>query len=174
MGLFTYMRDRLTGGIVKLNDRMKLLGALVGHAFTYATVVHEAKHARDRESGRLTPEKQIAGEIAAFRVQHDWLALMDPSGERMLTLWGALKLRRDRAVDPDAKAAYAEAVVYLEHLSDVRSTGGDEDKLKKLVHKLGYADGHDHHDHDGHDHGRAAALPPARNERDRHFRYVSA
>lgn len=159
MGLFTYLRDRLDGGIVKLNERMKLLGALVGHAFTYATVAHEAKHAKDRESGRLSPEKQVEGEIAAFKVQHDWLALMDPSGERMLTLHGTLRLRRDQAVDPDIKAAYAEAVTYLEHLSDVRETGGDEAKLKKLVEKLGYADPGHHHDHDGHDHGRGSASP---------------
>lgn len=151
MGLFTYMRDRLDGGVVKLNERMKLLGALVGHAFTYATVAHEAKHASDREAGRLSPEKQIEGEIAAFKVQYEWLALMDPSGEKMLTLHGTLKLRRDRAVDPDVKAAYNEAVVYLEHLSDVRATNGDEGELKKLVEKLGYEDGHDH---DGRDHDR--------------------
>lgn len=151
MGLFTYMRDRLEGGRVKLNERMKLLGALVGHAFTYATVAHESKHASDREAGRLTPEKQIEGEIAAFRVQYEWLALMDPSGEKMLTLHGTLKLRRDRAVDPDIKAAYNEAVVYLEHLSDVRATNGDEGELKKLVEKLGYEDDHDH--------GRGAVSP---------------
>ena len=156
MGLFTYLRDRLEGGRVKLNERMKLLGALVGHAFTYATVAHESKHALDREAGRLTPEQQIAGEIAAFKVQYEWLALMDPSGEKMLTLHGTLRERRDRAVDPDIKAAYNEAVVYLEHLSDVRATNGDEGELKKLVEKLGYEDGHDH---DGREHGRGAVSP---------------
>jgi hypothetical protein len=161
MGTFKYMKDQLTGGLVTLNQRMRLLSAIVGEAFTYATVAHEARHSLDRAAGRLSPEREIEGEISAFRSQYLWLKLMDPSGERMLTLHGTLKLRRDRAVDPDIKAAYAEAVVYIEHLSDVRSTGGDEDKLKKLVEKLGYSDGHDHHDHDGHEHGRAAALPPS-------------
>ena len=43
MGIFQYMRDRLDDGFVKLNDRMKLLGLLVGNAFTYATVAHEVQ-----------------------------------------------------------------------------------------------------------------------------------
>jgi hypothetical protein len=161
MGIFKYMKDSLDGGFVKLNQRMAVLGALVGEAFTYATVAHEAQHAIDRAAGRLTPEKEIAGEISAFRVQYLWLKLMDPSGERMLTLHARLKAAIPREKDEDVKKALSEAVVYLEHLSDVVSTNGKEDELKKLVEKLGYSDGkHEHSDGD-HDHGRAAALPPS-------------
>jgi hypothetical protein len=161
MGIFKYMRDSATGGFVKLNERMAVLGALVGEAFTYATVAHEAQHALDRAAGRLTPEKEIAGEISAFRVQYLWLKLMDPSGERMLTLHARLKAMIPREKDDDMKKALSEAVVYLEHLSDVVSTNGKEDELKKLVEKLGYSDGkHEHSDGD-HDHGRGAALPPS-------------
>ncbi len=158
MGIFQYMRDRLDGGFVKLNERMKILGILVGDAFTYATVAHEGQHARDRAAGLLTPEDEVAGEVRAFRTQYYWIKTMDPSGERMLTLHAGLKIWLGRETDPAIKMALNEAVVYLEHLSDVVSTNGKEDELKKLVDQLGYKDGK--HDHtDGHDHGRGAASP---------------
>lgn len=159
MGIFKYMRDRFDGGLVKLNFRMRALGILVGDAFTYATVAHEAQHSLDRAAGRLTPEQEIAGEISAFRTQYHWLKLMDPRGERMLTLHSQLKLWERSESDKRIKHALGEAVVYLEHLSDVVSTNGEEDELRKLVLKLGYKDG-DHHSHgDGHDHGRPKASP---------------
>ncbi len=155
MGIFTYMRNTLDGGLVKLNARMRILGALVGNAFTYATVVHESQHALDRAAGRLTPEQEIAGELNAFRVQYLWLKLMDPSGERMLTLHASLKLAAKHELDPDTKDALNQAIVYLEHLSDVVSTNGKDEELKKLIEKLGYSDDHDH---DGHK-ARGAASP---------------
>jgi hypothetical protein len=157
MGIFQYMKGSLSGGFVKLNQRMAVLGALVGEAFTYATVAHEAQHALDRAAGRLTPEQEIAGEISAFRVQYLWLKLMDPSGERMLTLHARLKARIPLEKDEDMRKALTEAVVYLEHLSDVVSTNGKDDELKKLVEKLGYSDGKHEHSDDG----RAAGLPPS-------------
>ena len=160
MGLFKYMRDSLDSGFVKLNDRMKLLGILVGDAFTYATVAHESQHAIDRAAGRLSPEQEIAGELSAFRTQYLYLKLMDPSGERMLTLHGSLKIWALHERDVKIKIALGEAVAYLEHLSDVVSTNGDKDELKKLVEKLGYSDGHHHEDGDEHK-GRGAALPPS-------------
>ena len=82
---------------------------------------------------------------------------MDPSGERMLTLHSSLKIWMLREPDDKIKNALNEAVVYLEHLSDVVSTNGKDAELKKLVEKLGYSDGH-HHDGDEHK-GRGAALP---------------
>ncbi len=147
MGIFTYMRDKLEGGKVQLNERMKILTALCGEAFTYATVAHEAQHSRDRAAGNLTPEKEIEGEISAFRVQYLWVKMIDPTGERLLTLHGTLRFERDRAADPKIKVALAQAVTYLEHLSDVIETEGKHDELKKLVERLGYSDGHDH-DHE--------------------------
>ncbi len=153
MGIFKYMRESLDGGVVKLNERMKILGILCGDAFTYATVAHEAQHSLDRKAGILTPEEEIAGEIRAFRTQYLWLKLMDPSGERMLTLHGSLKMWMLRETDDKVKLALGQAVAYLEHLSDVVSTNGDENELKKLVKKLGYEDGKHEHS-DGGDHGR--------------------
>lgn len=159
MGIFQYMRDRLDGGVVKLNERMRILGILVGDAFTYATVAHEAQHARDRESGRLTQEQEVAGEVSAFKTQYLWLKLMDPSGERMLTLHGSLKMWMLRETDEKVKDALNSAVVYLEHLSDVVATNGDEDELKKLVEKLGYKDGHKHEHGEEHERSRGEASP---------------
>ena len=83
MGIYQYMRNSLSGGVIKLNERMKLLGILVGDAFTYATVAHESQHSRDRSAGKLTPEAEIAGEVSAFKTQYLWLKLMDPTGERI-------------------------------------------------------------------------------------------
>ena len=155
MGIFQYMRNSLEGGTVKLNERMKLLGILVGDAFTYATVAHEAQHSRDRAAGTLTPEQEIAGEINAFKTQYLWLKLMDPTGEKMLTLHGSLKMWALREPDDKVRIALNEAVTYLEHLSDVVETNGNQAELEKLVKKLGYSD---EHDHDGHK-NRAAASP---------------
>lgn len=159
MGIFKYARDRFDGGFVKLNERMKILGILVGDAFTYATVAHEAQHSRDRAAGRLTPEEEVAGEVGAFKTQYLWLKLMDPSGERMLTLHGQLKIWRGRETDDKIKNCLNEAVVYLEHLSDVVATNGKDDELRKLVLKLGYSDGHKHDHDDEHERSRGAASP---------------
>jgi hypothetical protein len=159
MGIFKYARDRYDSGLIKLNERMKILGILVGDAFTYATVAHEAQHSRDRAAGRLTPEEEVAGEVSAFRTQYLWLKLMDPSGERMLTLHAQLKIWRGRETDDKIKNCLNEAVVYLEHLSDVVATNGKEDELRKLVQKLGYSDGHKHDHGDEHERSRGAASP---------------
>lgn len=161
LGIFRYMRDQFTGGVVKLNERLRVLAALVGEAFTYATVAHEAAHACDHAAGRLTPEKEVEGEMSAFRVQYQLIKLIDPSGERMLTLHAGLKLRMERETDPMLKDALRDAVTYLEHLSDVVATNGKEDELRKLIKRLGYENGH-HENHDSkrdHDVGRTATAP---------------
>lgn len=155
MGIYKYMTDKASGGFVKLNERMRILAAVVGECFAYATVAHEARHSRDREAGKLSPEKEIEGEISAFRTQYAWLKVMDPTGERMLTLHGALRVQRDRATDPKLKNLLNQGVVYLEHLSDVVETNGKEEELKKLVEKLGYSNHHHADDH------RANAAPSA-------------
>ncbi|MBI5245638.1 MAG: hypothetical protein HY923_00530 [Elusimicrobia bacterium] len=153
LGIYKYVVNSVEGGYVKLNERLKILTAVVGECFTYATVAHEARHSRDRALGKLSPEKEIAGEISAYRTQYQWLKLMDPTGERMLTLHGSLRVQRDRATDPKLKNLLNQGVVYLEHLSDVVETNGKEEELKKLVERLGYSDHHDH------EHGRGANSP---------------
>ena len=74
--------------------------------------------------------------MSSFRVQFQWLKLMDPSGERMLTLHSALKLRLARETDPLVKDALKGAVDYLEHLSDVVATNGKDKDLRELAERL--------------------------------------
>lgn len=161
MGTFRYLTDRLTGGVIRLNQKLALLATRIGQAFAYSTVVHEGKHARDREDGNLTPEQEVEGEVRAFKAQYQWLTIMDPRGERLVVLHSTLKLRLKRK--PEDRVT-AEAVEYLEHLGEVLETGGKDDKLRELVKRLGYKDraGHRHHHGDGHDHedeGRGANAP---------------
>ncbi len=138
MGVFRYDVARLDGGIVELNRRMALLATRIGEAFAYATLVHEATHARDREKGLLTPEHEIDGEVHAFYAQYLWLTTMDPTGMRLVVLRSTLDLWRQSHPDD---AVTAQAIRYLDNLSALYMTEGKEDKLKKFVESLGYEDG---------------------------------
>ena len=138
MGVFRYMKDRYDG-IIRLNDRLQLLAAIIGPAFAYATVAHESAHARDRAAGKLGDESEIDGEIRAFKTQYLWLMLMDPIGERLMVLRSTVALSLRRRRDPVKELA----LKYLDHLVSVRETAGDERSLRKLVEALGYGnDGH--------------------------------
>lgn len=135
MGVFRYDSTKLEGGIVEVNRWMALIAARLGEAFAYATLVHEATHALAREQGRLSPERVVDGEVEAFRVQYLWLTVMDPLGERAIVLDSVLKLRL-RAHPEDEVSRLALA--YVDHLIEVRDTGGEDEALRKLVEKLGY------------------------------------
>ena len=147
LGIYRYARQRLNDGLIVLNARLRWLAALVGEAFAYATVAHESRHALDHAEGRLDPDKEVAGEASAFLTQYRWLALIDPSGERMLTLHSSLKLAMLREKDPDVREALRNAVEYLEHLSDVAATGGRDKDLRELAERL-YRKGWGHHHRD--------------------------
>lgn len=144
MGVFRYAKDKLQGGLVEINRRMALLATRIGEAFSYATLVHEAAHARARESGRLDPQHVIDGEVEAYRVEYEWLKVVDPSMERLIVLH--VTLSRFVELHPEDRLT-AQAVGYVKHLIDLYDTGGEESKLREYVKKLGYeeADG----DHDG-------------------------
>jgi hypothetical protein len=144
MGVFRYAKDKLDGGIVEINARMALMATRIGEAFTYATLVHEAAHARARSEGRLSPEKVIDGEVEAYRVQYRWLKLVDPSEERLVVLH--VTLSKYLKMHPEDRVT-AQAIAYLSHLVDLYNTEGDEQKIREYVKKLGYEDGD--HDHDG-------------------------
>ncbi|MFI5345935.1 MAG: hypothetical protein ACHQ51_06130 [Elusimicrobiota bacterium] len=149
MGVFRYAKDKLEGGMVQINARMALLATRIGEAFAYATLVHEAAHARARAEGRLTPEKVIDGEVEAYRVQYRWLKLVDPSGERLIVLhdgWSNYMKKH-----PEDRVT-ALAITYVEHLVDLYNTDGDERKLREYVKKLGYEEG---------DNGREGGVNPA-------------
>lgn len=151
MGEFRYDTSKLTGGVVAVNRWLSWIGTYVGDNFTFATLIHEAVHARDREAGLLTPETAIEGEIRAFKIQHDWLAHMDPSGKRMFVMREELAYWHKKA---NGKAPIlGMAVRYMDHLIEVRDTNGDPKEIRKMVMRLGYQDGHKHAHGDGHDHG---------------------
>ncbi len=137
MGVFRYATNTLAGGVVSMNRRMALIATRIGEAFAFATLVHEATHARDREAGRLDPQHEIDAEMNAFRVQYLWLTTMDPSGMRMIVLRSTLNLWLDRHPED---AITAQSVKYLDHLIGLWETGGDKDKLREFVNTLGYED----------------------------------
>ncbi len=138
MGVFRYDTGALSGGIVELNQRMALIATRIGQAFAFATLVHEATHARDRAEGKLSPEHEIDAEVNAFRVQYLWLTTMDPTGMRLVVLRSTLNLWLQRHPDDQVTAM---SIKYLDHLISLSMTEGKEDKLRDFVEKLGYEDG---------------------------------
>jgi hypothetical protein len=154
MGVFRYAKAKLEGGMVELNARMALMATRIGEAFTYATLVHEAAHAKARAAGRLTPEHVIDGEVEAYRVQYLWLKVVDPSMDRLIVLHVTLSIYQKQH---PADRVTAQAISYVSHLIDLYDTGGEEAKLREYVKKLGYEEGD--HDHDG---GANPAATPLR------------
>jgi hypothetical protein len=140
MGVFSYPKKALTGGIVTINNMMAGIAGYVGRAFAFSTLVHEATHARARESGRLSPQLVIDGEMEAYRVEYEWLTVFDPRGEKTATtLW---TLQERARLHPDDSINLA-ALRYMEHLVRLRNTRGEEGKLRAYVESLGYEDGAD-------------------------------
>ncbi len=143
MGVFRYAKDKLTGGVVEVNNRMALIATRLGEAFSYSTLVHEATHGKDREAGRLDPKAVIDGEVAAYRAQYYWLKALDPKAERMAVLHSTLTLWLKR--HPEDKVSKM-SLTYLEHLITVFDTDGEDPKIKKMIKDLGYKDGDDDHE----------------------------
>lgn len=143
MGVFNYAKDALEGGVVSLNQRLALIATRIGEAFSYATVIHEGAHARARAAGRLDPKKVIDGELEAYRVQYWWLKAVDPKGERLAVLQGTLTFRlREHPQDRVSRMS----LDYLEHLIELYNTDGEDARLKDMIERLGYEDGHGDHD----------------------------
>jgi hypothetical protein len=135
MGEFRYSLDKSNDGTIKLNERLTLLATRIGEAFSYATLVHEAAHAKARAEGRLDPKHTIDNEVEAYGVQYQWLKVIDPRAERMIVMHSTLKLHLQ--LHPEDKVSRLSAS-YLEHLLQVWDTNGEEAKLKELVKRLGY------------------------------------
>lgn len=135
MGEFRYSKDKTDDGVIKLNARLTLLATRIGEAFSYATLVHEAAHAKARSEGRLKPETTIDNEIEAYRVQYLWLKVIDPRAERMIVMHSTLKLHLQ--LHPEDQISRL-SVTYLEHLLQLWDTKGEDAALKELVEKLGY------------------------------------
>lgn len=147
MGVYRFIPHKSELGTVRLNNFLSLIAVKVGYAFAFATLIHESAHALDHIRGALSDEGVVAGEVFAFRVQYLWLRTMDPYGERLAYL--RTNLMKEMQDDPNALTEMA--LNYANHLDDVVGTGGDKEKIKALVQKLGYDDGHDH--------GRGQASP---------------
>lgn len=142
MGAYTWVKTEL--GDIKLNDWLAWIATKIGDALAFATVAHEAGHARDHQNGLLNGKDVIDGEVRAFKTQYFWLKAADPHGERVA--WLRAALMREQQIKPNPLTF--KALSYLEHLAKLHDTDGEERKIRELVHSLGYEDGHDHRDHD--------------------------
>lgn len=142
MGVYAYVKTQL--GTIRLNNVLSLIAAKIGDALAFATLAHEAGHARDHQNGRLDSKLVIEGEILAFKTQYLWLKIADPYGERVAFL--RAKMMNEQTARPSQLTD--TTLAYLSHLAKLQDTGGDEKKLKDFVDEMGYKDGH-HHD-EGH------------------------
>jgi hypothetical protein len=139
MGSFTYSKDDKTDeGVIKLNPSLTLLATRLGEPFIYATLVHEAAHAKARAEGRLDPAHTTDNEVEAYRVQFLWLKVIDPKEERITVLWNQLALQLKQ--HPEDKVSLL-AFSYVKHLMQLWDTNGEDLKLKEFVKNLGYRDG---------------------------------
>ncbi|MDE2491792.1 MAG: hypothetical protein KGM24_13180 [Elusimicrobia bacterium] len=139
MGAFLYPKaDPKDPGRVILSPWLKLMTTRIGEAFTYSTLVHESAHAVQRAQGRLSPVRVVDDEVEAFRVEYEWLSVMDPTGDRLIRLDSALRLYVPR--HPKDLVA-AKSLDYLDKLMKLRETGGQDEPLKEYVKDLGYRDG---------------------------------
>jgi hypothetical protein len=136
MGKFAYNTETTEGGAVSLNARLKMICALIGDQFCYATAIHELTHKLDRQDGVLTPKEWKKGEVRAFKVQCQWVHIVDETGDQLVTQHRMLELERDRQTDDAKKKVLASAVKYLEHISDVVETDCKDEPLTKLVENL--------------------------------------
>lgn len=137
MGEFRYSPDKLDDGVIKLNARLALLATRIGEAFAYATLVHEAAHAKARVEGRLDPKKTMDNEVEAYGVQYRWLKVIDPRAERMIVMHSTIRLHLQ--VHPEDQVSRL-SLSYLEHLLQLWDTNGEDAKLRDLIKKLGYKD----------------------------------
>jgi hypothetical protein len=138
MGDFTYsLTDKTDKGVVNLNARLTLMATRIGEAFCYATLVHEAAHAKARADGRLDPAHTIDNEVEAYGVQYHWVKVVDPSSERMIVLHSTLKLYLEKHPEDQVTRA---SISYLEHLLQLVDTDGEDQKLRAFIKGMGYQD----------------------------------
>lgn len=147
MGRYEYLRHNAELGAVKLNKALGKIAAKVGELIAFATVAHEAGHARDHQQGKLSPDAVIKGEILAFKTQYHWLKVVDPHGEKVAWLRTVVADQEKSSPSGMGKTTLA----YLEHLAKLHDTNGEESKIEGLVKELGYEE-HDHDEDDGHKH----------------------
>jgi hypothetical protein len=137
MGVYNYWLNKAELGTIKINDALSYLASEIGDAIAFATLAHEAAHARDQQLGKLNDKDVVAGEVSAFQTQYQWLKVADPYDERICYLRTAfMAAQRDH---PSRLGAIG--LSYLNHLAELQATKGDPEAVKKMVEKLGYKDG---------------------------------
>jgi len=134
MGVYNYTKPNVAAGTVKLNDWLKLMGYVVPVDFLTATLIHEAGHHHD---GNLATESTLDGEVAAFLPEYEWLAFVDPTGERLGLLRERLKAQMERHPNPITR----QALKYAATLDRLVGTGGDKQKIRQYAYEIGYRDG---------------------------------
>ena len=137
MGVYNYWLNKAELGSIKLNDALSLLATKIGDAIAFATLIHEAAHARDQQAGKLNDKDVIAGEVSAFLTQYQWLKVADPYDERICYLRTAFMAAQQE--HPSRLGAIG--LSYLNHLAELQATKGDPQAIKEMVEKLGYKDG---------------------------------
>lgn len=143
MGAYAWIKTAL--GDIQLNKALAFIAGQIGDALAFATIAHEAGHARDHQQGKLDGKNVIEGEVSAFRTQYQWLKLVDPHGERVAWLRAVMMHRQKES----PSALNETTLAYLVHLAKLHDTQGEEAKLRAFVHEMGYEDDHGH-DRDEH------------------------
>lgn len=143
MGQFDYDKDKSQVGHISINPWMKLMVTRIGDAFAYAAVVHQSAHALSHSERRLDAKRVTDAELEAYRVQYEWLTVMDPSSERLVVLNSALRLQLERHPEDHVTAL---SLKYTDHLLKLWDTHGKEKELREFIRKLGYHDGDADHD----------------------------
>lgn len=139
MGVYNYWVNKAELGFIKLNDVLSLLATKIGDAIAFATLIHEAAHARDQQAGKLNEKDVIDSEVSAFTTQYQWLKVADPYDERICYLRTAfMTAQRER---PSRLGEIG--LSYLNHLAELQATKGEPKAIREMVVKLGYRDGAD-------------------------------
>ena len=140
MGVYRYLSAKAELGTIRLSNFLSLMATKVGDALAYATLAHEAGHARDHQNGKLNAKDVLDGEVLAFKTQYLWLQIADPYGERVAFL--RAKIINEKREHASEFLDMTDA--YLKSLALLQETGGDEQKIREMAQTLGYQDGHDH------------------------------
>ena len=140
MGVYNYFINLAQLGTIRLNNALSFLAAQIGDAIVYATLIHEAAHARDHQDGKLSDKDVLDGEVLSFQAQYQWLKVADPYDERICYLRTAFMTAQRES--PSRLGAVG--LQYLNHLAELQETKGDAGKIREMAVRLGYRDGDEH------------------------------
>lgn len=138
LGEYRYNREDPSQGRIQLSPKLAVIAAYVGDALTYSTVIHEVTHARKGAERELSPKAVVDGEVAAYKVQHDYIKAVDRKAERMSVLYSSLGLLLK---EHPGNQQIRMSRDYVQHLLDIYDTDGEDPKLRELVRRLDYKEG---------------------------------